>query len=146
MRVMRRPWSTAWDILYKTRSGTATCATFPTAPDTKHTASSHMKALRADSGLNMLTATVQVGRDSTWRNCSQACDITGPPLPFGSCPQSNRTPDLFSRDLYRMECLSVHFLRSVFLDGSRCVGLCCASACSMRPSIFTRRHDRARSE
>src|SRR5262245_12592697 len=73
-----------------------------------------MKALRADSGLNMLAATVQVGRDSTWRNCSQACDITGPPLPLESYPQSNRTPDLFSRDLHRVECLSLHFLPSVF--------------------------------
>src|SRR5712691_3154047 len=59
-----------------------------------------MWAMRADSGSKMLAATVQVGRDITWRNRSRACDIMCPPFPLGSCPQSNRTPDLFSRDLH----------------------------------------------
>src|SRR5438093_6091186 len=59
-----------------------------------------MWAMRADSGSKMLAATVQVGRESTWRNRSRACDIMSPPFPLGSCPQSNLTPDLFSRDLH----------------------------------------------
>src|SRR4051794_16391312 len=37
--------------------------------------------MRADSGSKMLAATVQVGRDNTWRNRSRACDIRCPPLP-----------------------------------------------------------------
>src|SRR2546427_13046104 len=60
-----------------------------------------MWAMRADRGSKMLAATVQVGRESTWRNRSRACDIMGPPFPLGPCPQSNLTPDLFSRDLHR---------------------------------------------
>src|SRR5262249_28494972 len=63
-----------------------------------------MWAMRADRGSKMLAATVQVGRESTWRNRSRACDIIGPPFPLGSCPQSNPTPDLFSSDLHYMEC------------------------------------------
>src|SRR2546425_11262478 len=58
-----------------------------------------MWAMRADNGSKMLAATVQGGRDISWRNRSRACDIMCPPFPLGSCPQSNRTPDLFSRDL-----------------------------------------------
>src|SRR5438093_1339324 len=60
-----------------------------------------MWAMRADRGSKMLAATVHVGRESTWRNRSRACDIMGHPFPLGSCPQSNLTPDLFSRDLHR---------------------------------------------
>src|SRR6266446_5121539 len=59
-----------------------------------------MWAMRADRGSKMLAATVQVGREITWRNRSRACDIMCPPFPLGSCPQSNLTPDLFSRDLH----------------------------------------------